>query len=387
VLTQTRRLRFRIATALFAVLLPIQAARADEWRTFAGGFTSRWTTIGHHGHDQPSCRDIESAPDAGVVASRIAAPNCDAVDFARGNLDDSIGFRAGRERDFWTLGPVRIVGGADAAISHTEYNLSQRDFALLSGSAFAGADVRLARFGFGARYGIGAFATTTRDELGGMRFLELAATLPLRPGASVRVSRRDFTLSRMHAAPSRDISVMLVADGSGAALSSWEFGAMTGTTWPGAGLGSDRALTAAAVNRLSAARRLPWHHVDVELSWSSTAHESSIPSMFRGYDGNFRSKTIEGYGVAISRVVPLTRALALRGSAGVELADWRDEHRLLTRNGVELVAGVEAGVAAALALRVQLDRGLALETSLQKVYWRSLDLGEVRWTSGIVVTR
>ena len=375
----------RVVMTLLALFLPLSAARADPWRTYAGGFTSRWSTIGHHGHDQPSCRDAADHPE--VYATVIAAANCDAVDFARGNLDDSIGFRAGRERDFLTLGPLHLVGGGDAGVSHTEYNLSQRNFSLISGALFAGADFRIARFGLGARYGNGAFSTTANRQLGGMRFTELTATVPLRRGAAIRVARRNFTLSSMHAAPSRDVSVTLVADGSAGGRSAWEFGAVTGTTWPGAGVGSDRGLSPAAVNRMTAARSLPWYDVDVETSWSSTAHESSLPSKFLGYEGNFRSKTIEGYGVAVSRTFPLTRSLAVRGSAGVEVADWRDEHRLLTRNAEELVAGVEAGLSGAVALRVQIQPQLALETSLQKVYWRSLDLGEVRWTTGIVVTR
>lgn len=368
-----------------AILLVSGTAQADPWRTWAGGFTSRWNTLGHHGHDQPGCGEETGRRTGG--AAGIDKPDCDATDFARANLDDSIGFRAGAERDLWTRGPLHLVGGADAGVSHTEFNLSQRDFSLLSGSLFSGVDLEIARFRLGARYGIGAFATTTNHQLGAMHFTELSATLPLRGGAAVRVSRRNFRLSQMHSARSRDLSVVLVSDGSESGRSSWEFSATTGTTHPGLGMGSDRELRGTAMNRMTAARRLPWRGLDLEMSWSSTAHESSVPSIFLGYDGNFRSRTIDGYGVAVAQAIPFGDVLSVRWSAGVELADWRDEHRLLTRDSAELVAGIEAALTAGVTARLQLQPHLAIQTSLHHVYWRAIDLGEVRWTTGIVLTR
>jgi hypothetical protein len=181
--------------------------------------------------------------------------------------------------------------------------------------------------------------------------------------------------------------VTFVAAGERSGVAVWEFTAATGTTLPGAGAGGDRKLRSTALNRTGALRTLWRPDVLLEISWASTAHESSLSSTFRGYDGNFRSKTVEGYGVGLSHLRPLTETLSMRWSAGVEVADWRDEHRLLTRDGEELVAGVEVGVTAGAALRLELQPRLAIETSLQKVYWRGIDLGEVRWTTGIVLTR
>lgn len=346
-------------------------AEAGEWRTYAGGFGSRWNTTGHHGHDQDGCE----------------LPDCDAVDFTRANLDDSIGFRVGRERDLWTFGILHAVAGADASVSHTEYNLSQRDFALVSTALFAGLDVEFRGFRIGARYGGGGYIAAAAEQRGLLRFTELSATLPLRGGAAVRVSKRNFALTRMEASPSRDLAVTIVAADDAEGKSKWDFAAATGTTMPGAGAGGDRKLRQTALNRTTALRVLGDSDLQLEVSWSSTAHESSLPSIFRGYGGNFRSKTIEGYGLALSRTRPLTERLSLRWSAGFEVADWRDEHRLLTRDGAELVAGVEIAAAASAALRVQLRPRLALESSLQKLYWRGIDLGEARCTFGIVLTR
>lgn len=355
---------------LWVILLCCVAFQSHaQWRTFAGGFSSRWNTLGHHGHDQASC----------------ASGDCDADDFGRANLDDSIGFRAGRERDFFSAGVLRIVGGADASLNHTEYNRSQRDFSVVSLAMFAGADLELAGVRVGARYGAGGYMTSTAEQSGAIRFLDVGATIPLRRGAGVRIARRTFEMTRVGVRPSRDISITFVTSGDARGASNWEFATATGTTIPGAGAGGDRKLRSTSLNRTSVLRT--FRNMQFELSWSSTAHESSVPSVFRGYDGNFRSKTIEGYGLGVAQSRPLTRALSLRYGGGIELADWRDDHNLLTRDGKALVAGIELALTASAALRVQLQPHLAIESSLQKVYWRTIDLGELRWTTGIVLTR
>jgi hypothetical protein len=111
------------------------------------------------------------------------------------------------------------------------------------------------------------------------------------------------------------------------------------------------------------------------------------PTVFRGFDGNFRSKTIDGIGVGLGRTVWLTDFLSARYGAGIEIADWRDEHQLLTRDGRELVAGVEGGLSLRGAARLKIAPHLAFETTLEKVYWYALDLGELRWGFGLALTR
>ncbi|HEX8173311.1 MAG TPA: hypothetical protein VF824_22445 [Thermoanaerobaculia bacterium] len=383
---------------LAALLACAALAHASEWRTFSGGFTSRWKTVGPHGHDQPYCAEhptLTYFPNGAILAE---VPSCNPADFARGNLDDSIGFRAGRERDVLALGPLRLVGGAEASVSYTEYNITQNDVALLSGALAAGADLTVRGVRIGARYGAGPFVTTDAQELGILRYAETTITLPLRNGAAVRISRRDSDALRRWgevASPeenrrspaAREISVLLVASPETRGSSLWEFGTATGTTAPGLGVGSARSLRHTAFTRANASRQLQWHDLQLDLSWSSTAHESALPSTFRGYDNNFRSKTINGFGIGAARSRALFGRGTLRYGGGIELADWRDEHKLLTRNGEELVAGVEVGVTASVAARFPLGPHLAFESLLQKVYWPQLDLGEARLAFGLTLTR
>ena len=66
-------------------------AQSSPWRTYAGGYSTSWKTDGHHGHDQDGCGiyrvigGLYTVP--GGPFSPIMEPNCDGVDFARGNLD------------------------------------------------------------------------------------------------------------------------------------------------------------------------------------------------------------------------------------------------------------------------------------------------------------
>ena len=77
----------------------------------------------------------------------------------------------------------------------------------------------------------------------------------------------------------------------------------------------------------------------------------------------------------------------MRYGAGFEVADWRDEHQLLTRDGKELVAGIEGAIAVRGAVRFHLTRYFALVGSAEKVYWRAIDLSELRTGFGIALTR
>lgn len=82
--------------ALLLVLATASAfAEPPSWRTYGGGFTSRWlTTERHHGHDQPWCGPVVVWTSPFGVAR--VTPECDTSDFRTANLDNSIGFRAGR---------------------------------------------------------------------------------------------------------------------------------------------------------------------------------------------------------------------------------------------------------------------------------------------------
>lgn len=146
-------------------------------------------------------------------------------------------------------------------------------------------------------------------------------------------------------------------------------------------------LRSSVFNRFAAIRDLPWRGLQLETSWVAAGHESTRATKFRGYDGNFRSKTIDGFGVGIGRTRPLHERLSFRYGAGLEVADWRDEHQLLTRDRRELVAGIETGLAVRAAARFHLTRYFAVEGNGEKIYWPGIDLSELRYGIGIALTR
>jgi len=101
----SRYLPLIIAVSLTLSSTPILA----QSRTYAGIFNSRWRTVGLHGHDQPIC-----APSSDLLPERRDPAAGAAVQqrrFRPGNLDNSIGFRAGTERDFRSFGRCRSWAG------------------------------------------------------------------------------------------------------------------------------------------------------------------------------------------------------------------------------------------------------------------------------------
>lgn len=399
----------RKRTACVAFLTLLFAIRVHaELRTYAGSVQTHWKTIGKHGHDQPPCAPLRVTI---VEVGRIEeSPNCNPVDFANANLDNSIGFRGGVERDLLSRGRLTVVGGVEGALSFTEYNLTQTDFIFASGTAMTGADVRLGAIRIGARAGVGPFATTDGGEAGFLHTHGLHVTLPLRPGAAIRLARQemqifgreasidvygagppqaaDSDLISQRATRAVETSLLLVTSPEAIGASHWDFSASTGTTSPGGPIGSSRMLRTSAFSQVGAYRDLPRRQWQARVTWTSSAHESTLPTTFLGYDGNYRSKSIQALGIGVTRTTArLFDHFSFRYGAGLEVADWSDEHQLLTRNAQPLVAGVETALSADAAVRWHFAPNLALETSFEKVYWRNLDLGENRLAVGLVITR
>jgi hypothetical protein len=376
------------------LLLCATGASAEEarLRTFAGGFSTRWKTRGAHGHDQEHPCQREYA-------------GCDTDDFYRGNLDDSIGYRAGIERDFYRLGMLRVVGGADMSMSYSEYNISQNDILIFGGGASGGLDVTRWGFRLGMRYGGGAYVTTQRDltvnygsAYGFETFHEIVGSVPLRSGASLRIARRmvgkrlGFEQYRgelwPHEGPIEvaETSVMFVASPD-AVDSKWEFSTSSGASKPG-GTGSALQLKEAGWHRLTATRELPWYGLQARATWTASAHESRLHTDFRGYPGNERSKTVDGFGVGVWRQSRLGRHVSLHYGGGLEVADWRDEHHLLVDDRLDdVIGGVEAGVVAGGAVRFRIGRGTALEANVEQVHWTGIGLGETRYGIGLVLVK
>lgn len=307
--------------------------------------------------------------------------DCDDVDFERANLDDSIGFRAGGERDVFAFGPLRIVGGGDGTISQTEYNGSQRDFALMSAMATGGADVEFHGFRAGFRAGAGPYVTTD-GRAGASWQREASIEIPLRAGAALRIAQRRSSLHVTETA----LMVMATAEPP-RTPSPWEFSVAAGTTTPGRGPGGSLDLHETGWQRLTALR--DWRSsTQLALTYTSTAHESSLFSDYRGYGGNQRGKTINGFGVGVVRSFEATARLSARFGAGLEAADWKDDYPLLvTRNQRSVRGGIEGAITASGALRFRVHPGLAIEALAQQLYWNGLHLGETRWGLGIALTR
>lgn len=361
-------LRMRTWTAVLIAVLSFPAAA--ETRFYAGQFATHWKTRGFHGHDQPC----------------LFTPDCDPDDFARANLDNSIGFRLGAEREYASFRALRLVGGIDVSFTDTEYNISQNDLNVVAGAVAAGFDADLWRAELSARVGAGPFVTSDVTA-GALLYGELALTLPLTSGVGVRVSVRETSMKPLlegqldldnssepaASLRTRDVSLLFVTMPAARADSRWEFIAGSGMSSP-----RDLELSNALFTRLSVQRTLT-RSLQAQLSWTSSAHESEVPGVFMGFGGNFRSKTIDAFGVSLRGTRTLSPAFAAFAHVGAEGADWSDEHGLLIGSGGEGVEGrFELGLGAGAGIRYRLRERLALETFVEHVWWPRIDLRELR---------
>lgn len=380
------------------LLLAWSASAADSnWRTYAGGYSTSWKTIGPHGHDQPcAIMQVGGAvlyPDGS--SQLMLFPNCDDDDFARGNLDNSIGFRFGRERDFLALGAIRVAGGYESNVSDTEYNISQRDLAIIGGAFTGGVDV--ARWGarLGVRYGVGAFITTN-VHYGLHSFKEIGLTLPLGNGSALRITRgtavnshtsnHKFRLAgfseNVDNATAKEFGLLLITQ-PGAGPAHWDFAATSGVSMP-----RDLNLSRAGYYRLTVLRDLGSSPLQLQFSWTSAAHESKLEGIFNGYPKNLRSKTIDSYGVGVRFHRDLWRGLSAHVTAGGEIAEWTDPHGLLVDENHHVVdAGIEAAANAGIGVRWMFTHGIGIEAMTEAAYWPSLGLNERRTGIGLVVHR
>jgi hypothetical protein len=389
------------------VLLLIALPLAAETRTYAGGFSTRWSTVGKHGHDQPLCAEPKITyfpPGCSMEAGTCHAVlwegvNCNSDDFHRANLDNSIGFRLGRERDFASTRFLELVGGVEGSVSFTEYNMSQVDLSLISGAVNAGADLTVFGGRAGVRYGAGPFMTL--DGIGGLQhYREFLIAVPLSGGAEFRLSQRRVNYSHRvttyemvpigdKGSGVRGIETsVLLAGGAGDRNSKWEFTTATGMSEPGGGVqGAGLNLQGAPYHRLAIFRDTKWG-VQGYTTWTATAHESKLEGTYKGYSGNYRSKTIDAFGVGVRRKQTFNEFLTFLYGGGIEVADWRDDYGLLVRtNGVHVIGGIEGAVALNGAVRFDIGRGTALEVHAEQVYWTGIRLSEMRWGVGLVLGR
>jgi len=344
---------------LFLSLLLASTAGAS-WRIYTGGYGTAWrTTDGHHGHD------VDCPPDE-------RHDRCETSDFARANLDNSIGFRIGAEqRRSW------LVYGAELSVDSTEYNISQRDLYIGSGVVTAGAVADFFHVTWGLRGGAGVSASDD-GHAGGALLAEGSAEVPLANGVRFRVAHREsaFLLSG-ESLRSRDTAFLMVFTETPSAAP-WRFSAGAGISSPGLLVGDDLGLSRAPFTRFTAAR-LIGERSAVGITYITAAHESTQKSVFMGYPENERGKTINGLGVDWTFDLASTPRYFVELGAGAELADWSDEHQLLGA----VTGSTEIAPALKLAVGFPITEQLALVISTEQLYWSGIDLGESRFALGV----
>lgn len=363
------------ARALFLSLV-VSFSAAAQTRWYAGQFSTNWNTDGYHGHDQPCA----------------FTPDCDDDDFLRANLDNSIGVRAGAERDYGTWRRLRLVGAADVSFTDTEYNITQHNLNIVSGAIAGGVDVDVWHLQLGARVGAGPFLTTDLTA-GAQAYAELALTVPVTRAAALRVAFREVAMQPLHdgelnldnssepdaALHSRDVSLLLVSSSGASGDSPWQFVAGTGMSVP-----RDLGLSKAFFTRLAVQRTLT-PSLQGQFSWTSTAHESELEGVFMGFPGNFRSKTIDAFGLSVRGTRSLSGAFTGFATAGAEAADWSDDHELLVDHGRVVEGGFEVGVVVGGGVRYRLRENLGAEAFVENIWWPGIDLGELRMGVAVVI--
>lgn len=365
----------RACAALFLAFVSFSAFA--QTRYYAGPFSTSWKTEGYHGHDQPC----------------FFTPGCDDDDFARANLDNSIGFRAGAERDYATWRGLRFVGAADVSFIDTEYNITQNNLNMLTGAVAGGVDANVWRVQLGARLGAGPFVTSDLTA-GAQVYGELALTVPVVRAASVRLSVRETVMKPLvdgeldldnssdpeASLRSRDVSILFVSNARAAEDGPWTFSASSGMSSP-----RDLELSNALFTRLSVQRKIVGN-IEGVFSWTSAAHESEVEGVFMGFGGNYRSKTIEAYGLSVRVPFALSSQWSAFATAGAEAADWSDDHGLLIGEACEVVdGGFEFGVGVGGGVRRALTDDLSLDVYAEHVWWPGIGLGEVRVGAGVVI--
>lgn len=344
-------------------LLLASTAGAD-WRIYTGGYGTAWhTTGGHHGHD------VDCPP-------QEQRDRCESHDFARANLDNSIGFRLGAEQRREWLGRVDLVYGAELNVDSTEYNISQRDFYIGSAVATAGAVTDFFHVTWGVRAGAGP-AASDDGHFGALLMAEGAAEVPLTRAVALRLAHRETAyFLGGESLRLRDHAVLLVfADAP--ATTRWRFRADVGVSSPGLLFGEDLDLSRAPFTRLTASRRMS-DRSTVGLSYLAAAHESTRKTVFMGYPENERGKTINGFALDWTTEVASTPRWFAELGAGFEIADWADEHQLLPEPG-----GTEIAPLAKISIGVPLTPHLAVVATSEHLYWAGTSLGESRLAIGI----
>ncbi|NOZ79336.1 MAG: phosphatase PAP2 family protein [Acidobacteria bacterium] len=330
-----------------------------------GAFHFRWrTTGGKHGHTG-DCR----------------TPECDRQDFARGNLDNSFGLRAGLETAIWRRGHLSVFAGTEMQVMSTEFNLSQRDLLIGELDGVGGVSFQLGAVKLVAKGGAGGVLTS--DGAGGIgRFIEAGFETPASSAAGLRWGFR----RAWHAGPSTDeVSLSLVVrPDQGERESRWAIGWSAGLSFPGLATGRSRSLSTAPTWQLAALRSAedsPWRF---GFAVGSTSHESTVRTNYGEVPGNQRGKEIFDFAILADRLFAQTGAWSVRAGGGLRAARWEDRTPLLLgKDGRPIDASTELAALVSVAARIEIGRNIGLTGRAEQVYWPSLRLGELRFSVGL----
>lgn len=383
------------------LLLSMATTLHGQWlsRTYSGGFSTHWSTRGLHGHNQEMCpgggphiREFE-----GGRVIFFDYVSCDDDDFARANLDDSFGSQLGYERVRPLGRGVSFVAALDASVNHTEFNLSQRDFAVISAAGVVGLEAGWKGLSAGIRYGVGP--SLYDDRFSTRQFTEGSLTVPLSRRLGVRFSRRfsdvtdrqqsELGIPAPRIAGVRETAVLLVMQHGESGAENWTFSTSTGVTQPGTLGGRRLGLGPAAFQQYAIERPLtPSRPMALHFTWTVTEHESLLESEFLGYRGNYRGKTVNTFGAGVTRVHGLFRGTSFRYGGGVEGGIWSDEHRLLVdAAGNDVRVDLDAALTARATVRFELGHGIAAETGFEHARWLTSGMAETRTIFGLVLHR
>ncbi|HUP63531.1 MAG TPA: hypothetical protein VNA69_24305 [Thermoanaerobaculia bacterium] len=330
-------------------------------RVYAGGTGTRWNaSFAEDGHNE-DCR----------------TRTCDSEDFLTGNLDSSIGFRLGAERE-WRLHPrLATIAGADLSLVSTEYNRSQRDIWLITPAAFAGVEGVFDPMNASLRAGWGP-AMTDDGRTTSSWFAETALDFAGSSGSSVRVAVRRTQYSGYAL---REAFLGLVMDDGRPTTTPWTYSFAAGMSRPG---------TVARRYRLS---RAPlWRHAieqqhgtrhRLEYGWTSTAHESSERTMFRGVPGNRRGITIPSIGMFWARDGGAWRSSMFSYRVGAEAAQWDDEYLLIGGGSRVVRRQFDIAVTGGARLDFGIDARASVFAAMEYAYWTGLQLDELRTIIGV----
>jgi hypothetical protein len=358
----------RIPALLLVLLLTWPGrARGETWRFFGGSFETDW--------------HVASPPRGHKEDCRTRA--CDDRDLREGNLDRSIGYRAGTERPLLQKGRWEVFAGAELGVVFTEYNSSQRDVRIGEAFVVGGGRVDLGPLALLARVAGGGSAFDD-GRAGFSHFLESAAEVPMSRKTGIRLAAR----RARHGAPrAKEYSILLMDFGGPPRQGGpWSFGWSIGLSDPGRGAGESLALSAAPFSRLSIFRSLPDRPDRFALSLQATAHESEAKTVFFGTPGNERGKTVHVGAATWHRELALRQHVRWRYGIGIELSNWDDDHSLLlNKAGEPIEAGFEVGALASLEGMAAIRPGLRLVVGAEKAYWRSVGLGELRLRIGVEI--